>query len=423
MAMKFLSFLWIYDLIKRSPCKRRSVKSHTPLASRARPEHISGFKGHGYLFERYPFLKGNLPSVVLWGPPGNGKTTLAKLLVQEEKGELHPFNAVLGGVGELRKVIQIALGRESGKKQVIFIDEIHRFNKAQQDALLPYVEAGDFTLIGATTENPRVALNGSLLSRLQIVELMALEASCIEEILHNACEKFFLKAEKNTLSLIASYCGGDARKALNILESIQGTSLSPAEVKKLIADNARAFDRNQDRHYDVISAFIKSMRGSDPHAACLWLAVMIDGGEDPVFIARRLVVFASEDVGNADPTALILARSVLSGVMRIGMPEGRILLAQATTYLASTVKSNRSYQAIDEALKYVKERATLEVPSHLKNNPLFREKYRYPHDYPDGFVRQSYTEEEIPSFYRPVDRGREKWLKERLESLQRHQGE
>ena len=380
--------------------------SSHPLAYRARPVNFAQFKGHLGLFDRYPFLKKNLQALILWGPPGNGKTTMAYLLAKNNGKNLYRFNAVLAGVNDLKKIIQRALEmkRSFGKDPVIFIDEIHRFNKAQQDALLPYVEAGDFILIGATTENPTVAINRSLLSRLQIVEMGQLNTEEIKIILEQACENFNISVDDQILQVIANFSGGDARKALNILEIVDNqkeTLCSVAEVKKLVLKNARSFDKSGDRHYDVISAFIKSMRGSDPDAACLWLAVMLDGGEDPVFIARRLVIFSSEDVGNADPMAAILAGSILQTVLKVGMPEARICLAQATTYLACAPKDNASYKAIKHALSYVRERPTLEVPSHLKNHPpLTSVKYKYPPDYPNHFVQQDYAGQKIPRFYR-----------------------
>lgn len=396
--------------------------SKSPLAHRIRPDSMDEFIGHSEIFRRYPYLKDkNFPSIILFGPSGTGKTTLARLLSRLSGKEFYTFNAVLGGVADLKKLIAQAeeMKIRSNKDAIIFIDEIHRFNKAQQDALLPYIEVGSFTLIGATTENPRVSVNKALLSRMHVIELKTLNSDDIEKILNNALVKTNTTFKPELTKILASYAGGDARVALNSLEAaLVLKDPTPESVKELIIANARAFDKGGNRHYDVISAFIKSMRGSDPQAAILWLAVMIDGGEDPVFIARRLVIFASEDVGNADPTALTLATSALTAISQIGMPEARIILAQATTYLASTYKSNASYLGINEALAFVSENATIEVPNHLRNFPPPNSKpYIYPHSYEDHFVQQDYAPKDAPVFYRPTSQGREDGLKQRLQKL------
>ena len=409
------------ELTKEVPVSQ-SVSANPPLAHRIRPETLSEFIGHSEIFKRYPYLKDkNFPSIVLFGPSGTGKTTLARLLAKLSGKEFYTFNAVLGGVADLKKLIGNAedIKNRYGKEAIIFIDEIHRFNKAQQDALLPYIEIGSFTLIGATTENPRVSVNRALLSRLHIIELKTLSSDDIEIILQNALKKTNIAFDAELVKILASYAGGDARVALNSLETALALKNPTIEsVKELIIANARAFDKGGNRHYDVISAFIKSMRGSDPQAALLWLAVMIDGGEDPVFIARRLVIFASEDVGNADPTALTLATSALTAISQIGMPEARIILAQATTYLASTYKSNASYMGIGEALSFVEDNVTIEVPNHLRNYPPPHTKaYLYPHSHPDHFVEQDYAPKGTPVFYRPTMQGKEEGLKRRLEKL------
>lgn len=396
--------------------------SGAPLAHRIRPEDMSEFIGHSQIFKKYPYLnEKNFPSIILHGPSGTGKTTLARLLAKLSGKEFYTFNAVLGGVADLKKLIASAEEQRNrtGAHSIIFIDEIHRFNKAQQDALLPYIEIGAFTLIGATTENPRVSVNKALLSRMHVIELRILSSDSIEIILQNALKKTETTFESSLVHTIASYAGGDARVALNSLEAaLKLENPTQESVKELIIENARAFDKGGNRHYDVISAFIKSMRGSDPQAAILWLAVMIDGGEDPVFIARRLVIFASEDVGNADPTAITMAVSALTAISQIGMPEARIILAQATTYLASTYKSNAAYNAINLALAHVKDNSTIEVPDHLRNfPPPFAKPYLYPHSYDGHWVKQDYAPAKTPTFYIPTSEGREEGIKKRLETL------
>ena len=374
-----------------------------PLSYRTRPIEFAEFVGQDHIIEQ---VKEHPGSLILWGPVGTGKTTLAHLMGISSKGHFHSFSACLGSLADLKT--QMAQAKENSGA-ILFIDEIHRANRVQQDALLPYVEEGLFTLIGATTENPRAVLSRALLSRVKVFELKKLLPENLLVILHNTVKRSDLKIEGEVLQDIAHRADGDARMAINMLENIVEGKSAP--------ECHRSYDRKGKRHYDVISAFIKSLRGSDPDAALLWLAVMLDGGEDPVFIARRLVIFASEDVGNADPTALTLAVSCLQGVEKIGMPEARINLAQATTYLAATVKSNAAYVGINEALKYVKENPTLAVPGALKNIGAERSKYRYPHSYPQHFVKQKYAPDSVPSFYRPGELGIEKKLAERLKSL------
>lgn len=411
------------SLLSEEKAPNSSGKILPPLAHISRPITFDDFVGHEHVFKQYPFLKSNkFKSLILTGPSGSGKTTLARILATSGHKEFYKFNAVLGGIPELKKLIAEALEIKSrlNHEVVIFIDEIHRFNKAQQDALLPYIEEGQFILIGATTEAPRTTINKALLSRVQIIHLNPLTENDLLKILKRAASINQLAFDDEILKVIAHFSNGDARVALNTLEEANAyENISIEDIKQLILENARAYDKDGNRHYDVISAFIKSMRGSDPQSAILWLAVMLEGGEDPMFIARRLVIFASEDIGNADPTALTLATSALTAVSQIGMPEARIILGQATTYLASTYKSNSSYLAINEALEYVKSQPTIEVPNHLKNYPpsFEKTKYIYPHNLPGHFVHQKYNNERGIKFYRPSNQGKEDGLQKRLDSL------
>lgn len=377
----------------------------SPLAHRFRPKKLKEFVGQTEALKKLKNLKNrSYRGIILWGPPGSGKTTLAHILADELKLELYPFNAVLAGVAELKKLIESLLETKklTGKNGIIFIDEIHRFNKSQQDALLPYVEQGSFLLIGATTEYPKTSLNKALLSRSEVVELKRLTTSEVQQILEFALVDINKNLEQKKIALIAETASGDARRALSNLEIIinHEKDLSFEEIHQILLENAREYDKNSNRHYDVISAFIKSMRGSDPNAAILWLAIMLDGGEDPVFIARRMIVFASEDIGLADPQALLMAQAALQACKEIGMPEVRINLSHVVIYLARAPKSNRAYMAINDALEFVRNQGTLEVPEYLKSNPspLHPEKYIYSHDHPEA--KQSYTNDPIPLFYK-----------------------
>ncbi len=401
-----------------------ATPTHQPLAHRVRPKSFDLFHGHEAIFRKYPFLKDQaLPSLILSGPPGSGKTTLAQVIASHHGLELYSFNAVLGGVADLKKLIAKAMEVQSfyEKRAIIFVDEIHRFNKAQQDALLPFVEKGDFIFIGATTEHPKTSINRALLSRVHLIRLNKLEPKDIEIILRNALSHEEKTIEKEIITTIALHSDGDARYALNALETFlrQGENQSVEELKNQLGGGSRHYDKNNDRHYDVISAFIKSVRGSDPSAALLYLAIMLDGGEDPKFIARRLVILASEDIGNADPQALTLAISGLHTTEAIGMPEARITLSQVTTYLASTQKSNAAYQGINDALEFVRERPTIEVPNHLRNHHPEKKDYKYPHNYEGAHVTQRYAPQETPEFYQPKNIGTESKIKARLESLKK----
>ncbi len=400
-----------------------------PLAHMMRPESLEYFQGSKELLAKYPFLRSErIPSLILTGPSGCGKTTLARIIATEGKKEFFTFNAVLGGINDLRKIIAQAL---QFRAPIIFIDEIHRFNRAQQDALLPQVENGDFILIGATTENPKTSINRALLSRCQIIELSPISDKSLIEIQRRALKHLEFDLEnqlsnKDLQKVFQSIClisNHDARKAINAIETLylefreNLESITPELIKEKFLGNSRLYDKASDRHYDVISAFIKSMRGSDPDNALLWLAVMIDGGEDPMFIARRLTIFASEDIGNADPRALTLAVSAMEAISKIGMPEARIILGQVTTYLASTVKSNASYRAIDSALEYVRSTNNIEVPTHLRNLHPDKKNYQYPHSYEASFVLQEYGVAQPKQFYQPKSVGQEKFLKDRLFEL------
>jgi putative ATPase len=400
----------------------------SPLAYRMRPETLDEYMGQPSLIQRIKSLNfNNLPHLIFWGPPGCGKTTIAHILAKQAGLELYPFNAVLGGVADLRKIIQsaIEMGQLQGKRSIIFIDEIHRFNKAQQDALLPYLEKGDFVLFGATTEYPQTSLNRAIISRVQVIGLGQLQDEDIFQILSNAAINEDLLLSEDILRFLASFSNGDARTALNNLEiladnrdKIQGKELD--DIKTEILNLTRTYDKDSDRHYDVISAFIKSVRGSDVNAAITWLAVMIDGGEDIEFIARRLIILASEDVGNADPRALQVATSAHYAIKNIGMPEARIILAQATSYLARAPKSNASYLAIDAALDYVRNNPTIEVPTHLRNKHPDKKNYKYAHAYPGHWVEQDYIPANIPTdFFESTELGYEKQQSEYMNQLKK----
>lgn len=412
-----------------------------PLAERMRPETLDALAGQQHLTGKGSILRtaiesGKVPSMILWGPPGVGKTTIANVIAHALNVPYYQLSAISSGVKEVREVL------DNAKKQtgaILFIDEIHRFNKSQQDALLGAVEKGTITLIGATTENPSFEVNPALLSRTQVYVLKPLSQKDLSDLMHHAVKndvylKTFNIALKETEALL-NISGGDARKLLNLLELTVNTLNDRSPEKIIITDDAvmniaqqkiALYDKKGEQHYDIISAFIKSMRGSDPNAAVYYLARMIEGGEDVKFIARRMVIFASEDIGNANANALLLANATFDAVNKIGYPEARIILSQCAVYLASSVKSNASYMAIDHALSLVRQTGDLPVPLHLRNAPTklmknlgYHKGYEYAHDYENNFAGQEYLPEEISGtkFYEPGKNAREDEIKKHLRTL------
>jgi putative ATPase len=398
-----------------------------PLAERMRPRTLDEYVGQKHLLGEGAVLRrmietGHISSFILWGPPGVGKTTLAQIIANILKVPFYTLSAVTSGVKDVRDVIDRAKSSRffNSASPILFIDEIHRFNKSQQDSLLGAVERGVVTLIGATTENPSFEVIRPLLSRCQLYVLKSLEKDDLLELLNRAISKD-IELSKKSIQLkeyaaILRYSGGDARKLLNILELVveaEGADnivITDQLVETRLQQNPLAYDKDGEMHYDIISAFIKSIRGSDPDAALYWMARMIEGGEDPQFIARRLIISASEDIGLANPNALLLANAAFDAVMKIGWPEGRIPLAEATVYLASSPKSNSAYLAIDNALSKVRETGNLQVPLHLRNAPTglmkqlgYSDGYKYSHDYPDHFIEQQYLPDELKSarFWHP----------------------
>jgi len=413
-----------------------------PLAERVRPKTIDEFCGQRHLLDKGKILHRLMDqvapfSIIFWGPPGTGKTTLARMIAKSTDAKIKELSAVSSGVKDLREVISLGENnREMGVKTILFIDEIHRFSKSQQDSLLRAVEDGTITLIGATTENPSFEVIAPLLSRCRVLTLKPLETDHLMNILDSVFSQDVIMSKGSITiggsekELLIQSSGGDARKMLNTLEIAHNLIGGKGHITKEILDEAiqsktMIYDKQGEYHYDTISAFIKSVRGSDPDAGLYWLAVMLEGGEKPEFIARRLIILASEDIGNADPNGLTLATSGFQAVHMIGMPEAALVLAQVTTYLASAPKSNASYKAIKAATKAVKESGTPSVPLHLRNAPTdlmkdmdYGKNYKYPHSQPDHFVDENYFPNgNQQTFYNPSNQGREDWIKKRLKTL------
>jgi putative ATPase len=419
------------------------ISPHAPLAERMRPRTVAEFSGQEHLVGDGRILRrmienDSLASLILWGPPGCGKTTLAHIIAAETKSHFIFFSAILSGVKEIRETFREAERYSArGIRTILFIDEIHRFNKSQQDAFLPYIEKGIVTIIGATTENPSFEVIAPLLSRCRVLTLQQLEPEAVRSLLMNALTdrerglgNLALTVTDEALDFLASQADGDARTALNTLEVAAGLtldgSLTLETVQEALQKKALLYDKGGEEHYNVISAFIKSLRGSAPDAALYWLARMLEAGEDPIFILRRMIILASEDIGNADPRALQVAVSALQAFQVIGLPEGRIILGQAVTYLATAPKSNASYVGINSALAEVRKSGALTVPLHIRNAPtkLMKEQgygkgYQYAHDYEDGYAGQECLPEKLAGrkFYEPKGHGYEKSIVERMEWL------
>lgn len=411
---------------------------HVPLAEKLRPQNLTDYIGQEHLTGSDAILSrslsaGNIPSMILWGPPGVGKTTLAHIISQTLKREFYTLSAISSGVKDVRQVI--AQAGTFGGSAILFIDEIHRFSKSQQDSLLGAVEKGTITLIGATTENPSFEVISPLLSRCQVYILKPLTNNHLITLLERGkkllSSQFGLDIAIAENEALMSVSGGDARKLLNALELVvyqekinkKQVVITNQLVQKVIQENLAIYDKQGEMHYDIISAFIKSMRGSDPNAAVYWLARMIEGGEDPKFIARRMLILASEDIGNANPNALLLANACFDAIAKIGWPEGRIILSQTAVYLANSPKSNATYLAIGEAQQTVQKTGNLPVPLHLRNAPTslmkeigYGKSYQYAHDFPGNFVAQEFLPDALSGkvFYNPGDNLRENEDRKRM---------
>ncbi|MDD4514067.1 replication-associated recombination protein A [Massilibacteroides sp.] len=417
--------------------------TNQPLAERLRPKTLDDYIGQKHLVGEGAVLRrmidaGRVPSFILWGPPGVGKTTLAQIIANKLEAPFYTLSAISSGVKDVREVIEKAKSNQffNTTSPLLFIDEIHRFSKSQQDSLLNAVETGVFTLIGATTENPSFEVIRPLLSRCQVYVLKPLDKADLLGLLDHAIKHDILLKEREIVltetDAIVRYSGGDARKLLNILELLvsaedgKRVEITDAKVVERLQENPAAYDKGGEIHYDIISAFIKSIRGSDPDAAIYWLARMVAGGEDPEFIARRLVISAAEDVGLANPNALLLANACFDTLRKIGWPEGRIVLAETTVYLACSPKSNSAYLAIDKAIDFVNKTGNLPVPLHLRNAPTklmaelnYGNDYKYAHDFPNHFVKQDYLPREIldERFWLGQDSPAEKKLSEYMKAL------
>ena len=413
------------------------TKSQIPLAERLRPTTLNELAGQQHLTGKGSILRtaiehGKVPSMILWGPPGVGKTTIANIIAQTLQVPFYTLSAISSGVKEVREVIEHA---KTQANTILFIDEIHRFNKGQQDALLGAVEKGIITLIGATTENPSFEVNSALLSRCQVYVLKPLDEAELVALLQHAIETDeILQSQtielKETAALI-KISGGDARKLLNLLELVteslgDNIIITDDQVMEIAQQRIAIYDKGGEQHYDIISAFIKSIRGSDPNAAVYWLARMIEGGEDVKFIARRLLILASEDIGNANPNALLLANATFDAVNKIGYPESRIILSQCVTYLASSAKSNAAVVAISEAMATIQQHGDLPVPLHIRNAPTklmknlnYGKDYAYSHNYENNFSAQEYLPNKLSgiTFYKPGKNAREQELQKHLKNL------
>ena len=411
--------------------------SQIPLAERLRPSSLNELAGQQHLTGKGSILRtaienGKVPSMILWGPPGVGKTTIANIIAQTLQVPFYTLSAISSGVKEVREVIEAARKQQN---VILFIDEIHRFNKGQQDALLGAVEKGIITLIGATTENPSFEVNSALLSRCQVYVLKGLDENDLIALLHHALKNDEVLKTKNfelkeTTALI-NISGGDARKLLNLLELVTNvlpdkSTITNDKVMAIAQQRIAIYDKKGEQHYDIISAFIKSIRGSDPNAAVYWLARMIEGGEDVKFIARRMLILASEDIGNANPNALLLANATFDAVNKIGYPESQLILSQCATYLASSAKSNAATVAIGAAMGAIKQHGDLSVPLHIRNAPTklmknlnYGKDYAYSHNYENNFSLQEYLPKEISgtTFYNPGKNAREEELRKHLQAL------